>query len=409
LLLVMLFVLQCACASTSLPLSSVHSNVTSDHNPVRNSLSDREMLLYDLLLERFSSVSQRGGSTRFEFSFRDLRMDQLTYTQNDLGIPILEGDRLSTDCVRKMNDLASFSEDSFSRVYYALIADNPYALYWFDESVGFHLSNSFVVDSEMVDGEPVACYFVHGRPASLEDTAVVLSASVSADYSNSRPEEIEFLDGTIKRFFLSVDPQKAVQAGKAADYAKTIVEKNRDKSDYEKLLAYKNAILAFTEYDPQAETRAFGCSSQLISVFDDDPATYTICGGYARAFQYLCDISSFSSDRVSCKLVVGYCDHALASGLHSWNLITMDDGKQYLVDVTACDSFGYPDQLFLKGATETSGSLEEGNLTYSFSCTTQGDPSEVSYTFLPVYYSMKSFSDWLILSSDDYQPIIAQT
>ena len=34
-----------------------------------------------------------------------------------------------------------------------------------------------------------------------------------------------------------------------------------------------------------------------------------------------------------------------------WNIVTMDDGNHYLVDITNCDedSVGYPDKLFLKG------------------------------------------------------------
>ena len=37
-----------------------------------------------------------------------------------------------------------------------------------------------------------------------------------------------------------------------------------------------------------------------------------------------------------------------------WNLVTMEDGKNYLTDITNCDTgaAGYPDRLFLTGASD---------------------------------------------------------
>ena len=52
------------------------------------------------------------------------------------------------------------------------------------------------------------------------------------------------------------------------------------------------------------------------------------------------------------------------AGSHMWDLVRMEDGRIYLVDVTNCDagSVGYPDGLFL--ASCSSGSVEDG---YAFS------------------------------------------
>ena len=56
-----------------------------------------------------------------------------------------------------------------------------------------------------------------------------------------------------------------------------------------------------------------------------------VCEGYSKAFQYLCDLSSFK-DKVECHSVSG-----VTSGPHMWNVVAMEDGYNYLVDVTNCD------------------------------------------------------------------------
>ena len=389
--------------------SCASSEVVLSPGDVGDSLNAKEKRLYLLLKDRFSSVAVSGGSTRFELSFADLGFEQLNFTDSELGVSIFDGNNMSDACSKKLTDFASYPEDSFRRVYYALLADLPFTMFWFDEDAGFQMTVNYQVKARMVDGKPMAFYSVDERPASLRDVAVIFSAPVSIDFSDGTQESVILPDGTQKSLALSVDPKKAMLAQRCTHTADAIIKKNRDKSDYEKIVAYKNAILSETDYAPDAFSRPFGITSQLISVFDDDPSTYSVCGGYARAFQYLCDHSSFSSDRIRCKTVVGSCDHALASGIHAWNLITMDDGNTYLVDITACDTFGFPDQLFLKGFHETEGTFHGCDLSYSFSCATQGGVSEVSYTYLPVYYSFDGLSDFLTLSSSDYRPSSPQS
>ncbi|MDO5122381.1 MAG: hypothetical protein Q4D46_09925, partial [Erysipelotrichaceae bacterium] len=65
-----------------------------------------------------------------------------------------------------------------------------------------------------------------------------------------------------------------------------------------------------------------------------------------------------------------------------WNIVTMNDGKNYLVDVTNCDqgSIGADDWLFLVGVTFTSTNVfyaviperTVGNITYSGATITYG-------------------------------------
>ena len=94
-----------------------------------------------------------------------------------------------------------------------------------------------------------------------------------------------------------------------------------------------------------------------------------MCEGYSKAFKYLCDLTSFNSSRIQCYLVTGTMTGGTGAGEHMWDIVTMDDGKNYVVDVTNCDgdsdkkTIGYPDKLFLKGYK--SGSV---STSYAFSC-----------------------------------------
>ena len=106
---------------------------------------------------------------------------------------------------------------------------------------------------------------------------------------------------------------------------------------------------------------AYGNPWQLIWVFDGDPETNVECEGYAKAFSYLAQLSRFNSSRVEVKLVSGFIDpEKTASSSYmwnwDWNVVRMDDGVNYLVDLTGCDLAG-DDRFFLKGAT---GSVAEG-------------------------------------------------
>ena len=86
----------------------------------------------------------------------------------------------------------------------------------------------------------------------------------------------------------------------------------------------------------------------MIWVFDGDPSTNVVCEGYAKAFKYLCDHTVFDSS-IECILAGGDLVRGSRSEPHMWNVLKMDDGNNYLVDVTNCDSgnAGYPDKLFL--------------------------------------------------------------
>ena len=200
----------------------------------------------------------------------------------------------------------------------------------------------------------------------------------------------------------TADTARTSAAKRAAENATQVVAANTAKSDYEKLKAYLDYIKAAVSYNNEAaNTNAtpYGDPWQLIYVFDGDKNTNVVCEGYAKAFKYLCDLSSFSESDLFCSLVTGTMTVGTSAGPHMWNIVTVG-GRNYLVDVTNCDTgtVGAPDKLFLCGAAEnvpsekytaTAGSQ---SIVYEYDAKTLSDYASSDLKLEEVPYSPTSVS-----------------
>lgn len=127
------------------------------------------------------------------------------------------------------------------------------------------------------------------------------------------------------------------EAKRAAENAQSIVNLYQDRSDCEKVIAYAEEICRLNVYNDEAanadEKSDYSQKNinpwRFVYVFDRDSDTNVVCSGYAKAFQYLCDLGG-----IECHYVTG----SIKEGYHAWNIVVID-GVNYLVDVTACDSF----------------------------------------------------------------------
>ena len=231
------------------------------------------------------------------------------------------------------------------QVYNSLVFSFPYELYWHDSQGGVGFWFTYTSDNYVTR---VRCTF-----------------AVSDDYDNGETTTITGPNGE-RTVFCGVEPVGQTVTG-AVENAKNIVNASAAGTDLDKLINYKNKICELTDYNQAAadEDWDYGNPWQLIWVFDENPETKVVCEGYAKAFEYLCDNSSFASNGVRCYCVSGNMQVGNDFGPHMWNIVTMDDGKNYLVDVTNCDngSVGAPDLLFLKGYTDNSE-----NISYGFAC-----------------------------------------
>ena len=264
-----------------------------------------------------------------------------------------------------------------NKVVDCLLVDCPETFYWYDKSY------------DQGGTKAMLCRYTYSwNDTSVSISALKFSFVVAEDYRS---------DGDL----YTVDTSAISDAKTAIANAQSIVSANAGKSDYEKLLAYKNAICDLTSYNDEAADKTtntpYGDPWQIIYVFDNDDTTEVVCEGYAKAFQYLCDLSTFHD--AICYTVSGTMSGDLTGGVsssggHMWNIVRTSAGS-YLVDVTNCDTgtVGYPDKLFLK-APNANGSVDGG---YTF--TLNGNNYKFAY-----YGDVKSLygEDILTLAEDNY-------
>ncbi len=224
---------------------------------------------------------------------------------------------------------------AMSKVMQYLLMDCPYDLYWHDKS-------------DISDG---GCRYIYDYGADGKVISLTASLTVAKEYRTplEYPHEI--------------DTSKTGAAHEAAENAREIVKANQGKSDYEKLKSYLTAINRLVSYNDGAgnagsPAKYGNCYPwQIVWVFDKDSSTNVVCEGYAKAFQYLCDLSTFQN--AQCYTVTGTMSGGQGAGAHMWNVVRLN-GESYLVDVTNCDTgtVGAPDRLFLASASR--GSVNGG-------------------------------------------------
>ena len=210
---------------------------------------------------------------------------------------------------------------SMDDIIYALLADCPYHFFWFDKTTGWAYN--------------------------YDNKGLFLALSVAQEYALKPDSEHYYLYKT--------DTALIQSAQVAVKKAKSVVKKYAGVSDYKKLCGYRDFICKENDYNHDAVNYnwPYGNPWQLIWVFDGDPNTKVVCEGYSKAFQYLCDLSSFSTG-VQSHIVEGDVYDSSGGGAHMWNIVTMGDGKNYHVDITFVDG-GFT-QAFLCGAEPTQSS-----------------------------------------------------
>ena len=247
-----------------------------------------------------------------------------------------------------------------------LMTDLPQDFYWYDKKKGYFIEMSGYEDDKQ-------SYFNGSK----------LSFAVSESYADKSA-------GMVNNRYLTVNPSKINLAKKAAENAQKIAEEYSGMSDYNKILGYKNRICNLTEYNHNAadnDDTPYGDPWQLVYVFDDDPDTNVVCEGYAKAFQYLCDLGG-----IECYTVMGNLSAGTGAGGHMWNIVVLN-GKSYLADITNCDgdSIGSPDKLLLKGAAQSDSKVSVFNLGRT-----------VIYTYDESALSLYT-EDILTVSTEDYE------
>ena len=329
--------------------------------------------IYHQLKELVQKIANEGGTAVVTIPY-DLGITWETQaTKGDLKTLKEEAQAAFTNKVQ-MNDILD-----------TLLVDCPYDMYWYNKVVKGATWEYFI-------GKNGSTAYVYNLTVRFTPVAA---------YKGKDPEDTG--DKVNDNY---IDPKKASAASVAAENAQDIVTENASKSDYEKLVAYRKKICELVSYnnaaaeDGYVNTYGYGDPWQLIYVFDKDSTTNVVCEGYSKAFQYLCDLSEFENHTINCYTVTG----TMNGGGHMWNIVRMEDNKNYLVDVTNCDTTtngitaGYPDKLFLAGV---SGTVSDGYLA-SFT-NYYGSSSRITYVYDTKTKTLYSTStDILTLSSANY-------
>ena len=282
--------------------------------------------VYEAMVPEIHKIAA-GQRTSTEFEYDDLNDlgsgETIFFTAEELGVSSVGTPNNPCDEFKQafVTQLLTF--------YLALKADLPFDLYWHDVTKGFYFGYNY----DMAD-----------NGMWIEVTALYFAPCVDKDY---RVDDSDLF---------TVNPTIGQRVETAATTARTIVAKYAGESDYEKLRAYNKEICDAVTYDYDAVeelnagTIDHGDPWQLIWAFDNDPTTNIVCEGYSKAFQHLFDLSTFKN-KIRSLIVTGD-----AGGGHMWNVVLMENGQRYLMDVTWSDGQGEYDgqyeAFFLKGADD---------------------------------------------------------
>lgn len=272
-------------------------------------LEGNDRALYDALLPRIKQAADRGGSTVFTFTAEQLGLPT-RWTAEQLGGEITQ------EAVDGLLDRPEYRFD-FKAVQSALLADCPYELYWFKRTRDEAGPGGVIIELEP-------------RRIRSDGDDIILGLACAFQFYVAR----DFREGG-DPFAVRTDVA-GLSAARAA--IQEILAENEGGSDYEKLTAYKDAILGLTDYS--GETGAeYGDPWQLIWVFDGDPGTTAASEGCAKAFQYLCAMGGL--EEAECYTVSGLRDSGAGAAPYTWNIVRIG-GKNYLADLAG--------GLFLAGA-----------------------------------------------------------
>ncbi|WP_026497926.1 InlB B-repeat-containing protein [Butyrivibrio sp. WCD2001] len=336
------------------------SSVKTRNSKRRSTLSGVNVYIYDELkksIEKIANGELASSKMTVSISLKDYFGDNWKdkYTPADFGLSSFRDSDgyLSAEVTKTLTGYLGYEP---SKITKALRFDSPYEMYWFGNSTSHSTGFSCQIYGD-------------GTTTWLELDEVqnyTFSFTVSANYSVSGEKDT-----------FDVDTNKCKAVKTAAANANAIIRANAAKNDYEKLKAYNDAICELNTYNKQAakdDSTPYGNPWQMIYVFDEDPTTNVVCEGYAKAFKYLCDGSTFENSLIECYIITGTMSDGKESEGHMWNHVRMDDGKIYLVDVTNCDSnsVGYPYKLFLAGGKKVGSTtwLKPNKVNVYYTCDT---------------------------------------
>ena len=313
--------------------------------------------VYSALYSSVSAIADGEATcTEFYYPMSIAGMDG-QYRASDLGLDSFydaSGNILSDDINAAI--AAKWGAYDGSVIAQAILRDCPYEFYWAEHIYSYNLATR-----AWILGADDQGYY-------LEFTSQFHFKFFVGEYYAAADSLYEAtINGEVKQVSITADTEKTGLASRVRDNAMEIVNAAIDMTDSEKLTYYLNQVVSLTDYNYDAASSSYDGDAvnpwQIIWVFDKDSSTKVVCEGYAKAFQYLCDLTMFDDYNIWCYSVSGTMTTPNVSGPHMWNIVQMGDGKNYLVDVTNCDKGGSSVDATLFLASAVSGNVSDG---YSF-------------------------------------------
>ncbi len=290
-------------------------------NYAESVLDEVNYAIYSKLKEQITIIAAEGGSAI-------VAVPDECYESADLTVETANEAEIASAIRSKFLEYIYTSD-----IQDCLLIDCPYELYWFDKTKGMSCAYSY-------------SYYQQGGVYHVSLTNLTFRFQVAEGYRGATD--------TSETPCVTADVSAVATA---IEQAKQVVAEHQDKTDREKLYAYKAYLCNAVDYNYDAAMGgvAYGDPWQLIHVFDNDASTKVVCEGYSKAFQYLCELSEFYDDDFASYLVTGLME----GGGHMWNVVTLG-GVNYLVDVTNSDagSVGQGGGLFM--ALNPEGGTAEG-------------------------------------------------
>ena len=291
-------------------------------------------VVYDKIRPQIEQVAAGNlTSTQMVVTLEELGLRNKMFTAADLGVEsVVENGQISAEAMEVLNNRYNYDGGD---VMNALVRDCPYEMYWFGNTISYTLLSPYFTKQ---NGEYCVYYYFD----------LSLDFLVSGDYG---------IDD------YTIDVAKISKVNNAIENAKQIINypQTQNYSDMQTLQYYHDRICELNEYNYDAASPSYsggyGDPWQIIYVFDNDPNTNVVCEGYSKSFGYLCDMTSFHSEEIKVYIVSGMMHYGSGSGMHMWNVIHMDDGQNYMVDITNCDGM-CENELFIVPCS--SGNVEEG-------------------------------------------------
>ena len=306
-----------------------HNRVIAGSGLYRYEMIGNEKIAYEKIRDCIIDIANgRTACTKFTITFAELGLgDHHEFTAEELGVrSIIVDGKISDEAAKAMSQKTVINMQG---IIYKALVDLPFDCYWFDKTA-LVKAESYSVGAT-VTGDSVTLHYV-GDGLTYRFPIVTTYAGSNDYYVSS---------GSIQRAIY------------ASGRAKAIVNEYTDLSDYGKLMKYRDVICDLVDYNNPAtvnDDTPYGDPWNIVNVFDGNDSTTVVCEGYSKAFKYLCDLSDFEND-VTCITVAGNFHSSDGSDCgHMWNIVSLGNGMNYMVDVTNCDNggLGYYDSLIFK-------------------------------------------------------------